>query len=75
KIGDGLHVNDLRLPEGVEVPPHVNYSVVSVVAPQKEEEVQPVAAAPTAEVPATAQAPAAAPAEATPAAGKGKAEK
>lgn len=57
-IGDGIHVNDLKLPEGVEVPPHVNYSVVSVVAPQKEEEVAPVVEASA--VPATeAAAPAA----------------
>lgn len=75
-IGDGIHVNDLQLPEGVEVPPHVNYSVVSVVAPQKEEEAAPAVEASA--VPATeAAAPAApvpAPAAGAPAA-KGKGEK
>lgn len=61
-IGDTIHVNDMQLPEGVEVPPHGNYSVVSVVAPQKEEEV--VAVVDAAAVPATEAA-----APATPAGG------
>lgn len=73
-IGDGIHVNDMKLPEGVECPPHVNYSVVSVVAPQKEEEVAPAVA--PGEVAATAQtveaAPAAAPAGEAAAPAKGK---
>ncbi|MBI2345613.1 MAG: 50S ribosomal protein L25 [Deltaproteobacteria bacterium] len=64
QIGQGIHVNDLQLPSGVEIPPHVNYAVVSVVAPMKEEEVAaPVEAAVPAEgvapVPAVGEAPAA----------------
>ena len=58
QIGDSIHVNDVQLPEGVEIPPHVNYSIVSVVAPEKEEVVAPVeGVVASAEVPATAQAP------------------
>lgn len=43
-IGDGIHMNELKLPEGVECPHEVNFSIVSVVAPMKEEEVAAVAA-------------------------------
>lgn len=78
-IGDNIHVNDVRLPEGAEIPPHVNYTIVSVVAPQKEE----APAAPVVEgaaaVPTAGEA--AAPAGATPTVGepapaaKGKEEK
>lgn len=42
KIGQSIHIDDLKLPEGVEVPREVNFTIVSVVAPQAEE----VAAAP-----------------------------
>jgi large subunit ribosomal protein L25 len=35
-IGDALHVNDITLPAGVELPPGVNYTVVTVVSPKTE---------------------------------------
>jgi large subunit ribosomal protein L25 len=53
-IGHGLHVSDVKLPEGVEVLDNPSNSVVTVVAPKAEEEVAPavtaegVAAAPEA---------------------------
>ncbi|PIR19930.1 MAG: 50S ribosomal protein L25/general stress protein Ctc [Deltaproteobacteria bacterium CG11_big_fil_rev_8_21_14_0_20_47_16] len=43
-IGDNVHINDLKLPEGVECPHDVNFTILAVVPPAKEEEV--VAAAP-----------------------------
>lgn len=43
EIGDGIHINDLKLPEGVECPRETNFAIVSVVAPMKEEVVAPVA--------------------------------
>ena len=62
-IGDSLHVRDLRLPEGVTLRDDLDLSVVSVVAPRKEEEVVvPVAlegeAVPVEGVPAEGAAPA-----------------
>jgi len=38
EIGDSLHVRDLRLPEGVELVSDPDLSVLSVVAPVKEED-------------------------------------
>jgi len=35
-IGDALHVKDIVLPAGVELPPGVNYTVVTVVSPKAE---------------------------------------
>jgi large subunit ribosomal protein L25 len=35
-IGDTLHVNDMALPAGVELPPGVNYTVVTVVSQKAE---------------------------------------
>ncbi len=35
-IGDALHVKDIALPSGVELPPGVNYTVVTVVSPKAE---------------------------------------
>ncbi|MCK7506205.1 MAG: hypothetical protein MZV70_20430 [Desulfobacterales bacterium] len=35
-IGDALHVNDIALPSGVELPPGGNYTVVTVVSPKAE---------------------------------------
>jgi large subunit ribosomal protein L25 len=35
-IGDALHVKDIALPAGVELPPGVNYTVVTVVSPKAE---------------------------------------
>ncbi len=46
KVGASIHVDDIKLPAGIEVPHEENFTVVSVVMP-KEEEVAPVAAAPT----------------------------
>lgn len=43
-IGDNIHMNDLKLPEGVECPHDQNFVIVAVVPPAKEEEV--VVAAP-----------------------------
>lgn len=60
EIGDSLHVGDLQLPEGVTLREDPEVSVVSVVAPTKEEE------APTEEEAAAAEAP-----EAETAAGEG----
>ncbi len=49
-IGETLHVRDLRLPEGVELPPGVNYTVITIVSPKAE--AAPAAAATEAEAPA-----------------------
>jgi large subunit ribosomal protein L25 len=35
-IGDALHVKDIALPGGVELPPGENYTVVTVVSPKAE---------------------------------------
>ena len=37
-VGDTVHVSDIALPEGVELHPPADLSVVSVVAPVAEEE-------------------------------------
>jgi len=37
-IGDSIHVSDIALPEGVEIPVDVNYTVVTVLATKVEEE-------------------------------------
>ncbi|MBI2092661.1 MAG: 50S ribosomal protein L25/general stress protein Ctc [Deltaproteobacteria bacterium] len=69
-VGDSVHINDLKLPEGVECSHEINFSIVSVVAPMKEEVAAPVAEAVTAEGAAAATAaPGAAPAGAAPAGG------
>jgi large subunit ribosomal protein L25 len=68
KVAESLHVNDVKMPAGVTVKSHVNYTVAVVAIPEKEEVVvAPVAAAvPGAAAPAAgaeagkAQAPAAA---------------
>lgn len=36
-IGDNVHVNELKLPEGVECPHDVNFTILACVPPQKEE--------------------------------------
>jgi large subunit ribosomal protein L25 len=64
KIAMALHVNDIKLPEGVSVKTNVNYTLAVVSAPEREE--APVAAA-------AAAAPAAG-AAAAPAAAAGKAD-
>lgn len=43
-IGDSIHIDDLKLPENVECPHDVNFAIVSVVAPMKEEVVAPTVA-------------------------------
>lgn len=48
KVGTSLHVSDLKLAEGIEVPTDVNYTLISIVAPK--EEVVAVAAATEPEV-------------------------
>jgi large subunit ribosomal protein L25 len=35
-IGDALHVRDIALPAGVELPPGVNFTLVTVVSPKAE---------------------------------------
>lgn len=40
-IGQGIHANDVKLPEGVEFPHEQNFVIVAVVPPVKEEEVAP----------------------------------
>ncbi len=49
KIGQSIHRNELKLPEGVEIISDQNFTVVSVVAPKEEEVVvaAPVEGAPT----------------------------
>jgi large subunit ribosomal protein L25 len=37
-IGDSIHVRDIVLPEGVEIPADVNYTVITVLATKVEEE-------------------------------------
>ena len=38
-VGDAVHVRDIVLPEGVEIPADVNYTVVTVLATKVEEKV------------------------------------
>ena len=69
KIAQSLHINEVKLPEGVRVKSHVNYTIAVVSVPEKEE-VAPVAAAAATPV---AGAPAAGAPGAAPAAGDAKA--
>jgi large subunit ribosomal protein L25 len=55
-VGDALHVKDIALPAGVELPPGENYTVVTVVSPKAE--AAPVAAPAEGEVAEAAEAPA-----------------
>lgn len=76
-IGDNIHVNDITVPEGIEVIRKTNFTIATVVPPPKIEEVvaAPVAegaeAAPGAAAPAEGEK-AAAPAEGAPAEGEKK---
>ena len=74
KIAQSLHINDVKLPEGVRVRSQVNYTIAVVSVPEKEE-VAPApaaaAAAPVAGAPAPG-APGAAPAAADAKAAEGK---
>jgi len=72
KIAQSLHINEVKLPEGVRVKSHVNYTLAVVSVPEKEEVAPVVAAAvPAAGAPA-AGAPGAAPAAADAKAAEGK---
>jgi large subunit ribosomal protein L25 len=65
-IGDGIHADEIVLPDGVEFPHTANYPIVAVVPPSKEEVPAAAAVAPVEGVPAEEGAPAegaAAPAE------------
>jgi len=69
KIAQSLHINEVKLPEGVRVKSHVNYTLAVVSVPEKEEVAPVVAAAVT----PAAGAPAAGAPGAAPAAGDAKA--
>lgn len=75
-IGDSIHINEVKLPEGVEVPHDVDFTIVSIVAPREEEVAPPPAEAAAAlgaeGVPAEGAAPAAGATAATPAETKGE---
>lgn len=43
-IGDSIHADEVKLPEGVEFPHGTNFTIVAVVPPTKEEEPTPVVA-------------------------------
>lgn len=45
EIGQNVHANDVKLPEGVEFPHETDFVIVSVVPPAKEEEAAPAAVA------------------------------
>ena len=53
KIAEAIHVNDVKLPEGVSVKTHVNYTIAVLSAPEAAE-AAPVAAAAAAAAPAAA---------------------
>ncbi|WP_425117476.1 50S ribosomal protein L25/general stress protein Ctc [Archangium violaceum] len=67
KIAMAMHINDVKLPEGVVVKSNVNYTIAVVSAPEGAVEAAPAAAA--AAAPAAAAKPAAGAAAAKPAAG------
>jgi large subunit ribosomal protein L25 len=52
KIAQALHINEVKLPEGVEVKTNVNYTLAVVAVPEKEEAAAPAAAAAAAGAPA-----------------------
>lgn len=56
KIGDSIHADGLKLPDGVEFPQVFNYTIVTIVPPAKEEEAP--AAPVVGEVPVEGAAPA-----------------
>jgi large subunit ribosomal protein L25 len=37
-IGDSIHVDEISLPEGVEIPENVNFTMITVLTPKVEEE-------------------------------------
>lgn len=71
KIGSAMHINDVKMPAGITVKTHVNFTVAVVTAPEVEKVAEPTAAAaaaPGAAPAAGAAAPAAADGKAAPAA-------
>lgn len=46
KIAQALHINEVKLPEGIIVKTQVNYTIAVVAAPEVEKVAEPVAAAP-----------------------------
>jgi len=68
KIAQALHISDIKLPEGVKVKTHVNFTLAVIAAPEKEEAAAAAAAAapgaPAAAAPAEGAAAPAAKAEA-----------
>jgi len=57
-IGDSVHVEELQLPDGVEVPHDVNFTVLAIAAPRVEEEPAEVEEVEAAEGEAAAETPA-----------------
>lgn len=56
EIGQSIHANDVKLPEGVSFPHETNFTILAVVPPQKEEEAKPAeVAVEPGEVPTTVQ--------------------
>lgn len=51
KIATALHINDVKLPTGITVKTHVNFTIAVVTAPEVEKVVEVVAAAPGAAAP------------------------
>ncbi len=45
EIGDVVHINDVKLPDGVEVQHDQNFTILNISAPKKAEEVEETAAA------------------------------
>ncbi|MEW5741725.1 MAG: 50S ribosomal protein L25/general stress protein Ctc [Myxococcota bacterium] len=68
KIGSVLHINDLKLPQGITVKTNVNYTIAVVTAPEVEKVAEPVAAAAAPGAPGAAAAPGAPGAAGAPAA-------
>ncbi|GMU09186.1 50S ribosomal protein L25/general stress protein Ctc [Corallococcus caeni] len=56
KIAEAIHVNDVKLPEGVSVKTHVNYTIAVLSAPEAAEAAPAAAAAAAAAAPAAAKA-------------------
>jgi large subunit ribosomal protein L25 len=78
RVAQALHINDIKMPEGVEVKTNVNYTLAVVTVPEKEEEKAVVAApvavagAPVAGAPAAGADAKAADGKAAPAKAEGK---
>lgn len=70
KIAQSLHINEVKLPEGVKVKSQVNYTIAVVSVPEKEEVAPVVAAVPVAGAPGAAPAADAKPGDAKAADGK-----